>query len=289
MKRKIAQAVLDMIESEISHYAWQDALLILSHYCIKLQARDLFARALNCIILESLNTNDAWMIDELLSDEKAKNNIESLKLEASLHSLQSLIKARSKKIKKVRRIKKRSLCLCCHDYIIDKLTIDSFPKSNEADYLMNFFKKAIKQEGRAKREFLLTNLLEQCFDKYGLSKSVLEVWAFLETNSIHIDLYNLTKTRDLSFLLLSDNMPLTLKILNTRNPSHDPLIDDLMLYLLKARKHAMAFYIASKTSSTKKRLFYTVCNILALKQPSEADLRFLLESWGRGGTSTIYN
>lgn len=282
IKRKIAEEVLCLIEGKYSGESWEDALLILCRYILALKNKDMTIRVLHCLVLESIRNDEPWMLNELLSDKENFCALEYYKLTKFLERTLELVNVRKKKKQQRRRISsncvKKTLCLCCHDYVLDRDVIYRFPENNTKEHLWTRIKSAMMQKEREKREFLLTQMLQQYFDNYGISRTFIKVWVFLEASHIHIDLYQLSDRDDLEFVLLPDNIKQTIHILSTRSSNHDSLIDDLMLLLLEKRKHGLAFYIGAKTSVSMKRLFYTFWNVLSFDSPTEDDLRFLIRT-----------
>lgn len=282
IKREIAKCILDIVELHCTHIDWENALLMLTVYVLDLNDPLIAKRTVNCLVLEAKRNCDSWLIDSLLSDQDSIELLKSNKLYSTvLNALQEILCSKADRCAKTNqypRIRKESYCLCCHRYILNSDKIDNFPESNNAHYLYGLIDKALKQEGLIKRNFLLSNMLSQLYDKYGMNKFFLNLWEYLESKHIHTELCQIEQDSELSFLLLSNNINQTVRILGICSPYHDGLINDLMLTLIKQKRYDLGYYIGAKSSTPERRLFYTFWNILSLEYPSEGDLSFLVKT-----------
>ena len=282
IKREIAKCILGIIERHYTHLNWENALLMLTVYVLDLNDPLIAKRAVNCLVLEAKRNCDSWLIDSLLSDQDSIELLKSNKLYSTvLNALQEILCSKADRCAKTNqypRIRKESYCLCCHSYILDRDTIYSFPKSSNSDYVYGLINTSLKQEEISKREFLLSNMLRQLYDKYGMNKFFLNLWEYLESKHIHTELCQIEQDSELSFLLLSNNINQAVRILGICSPCHDSLTSDLMLTLIKQKRYDLAYYIGAKSSTSERRLFYTFWNILSLEYPSEGDLSFLVKT-----------
>lgn len=277
---------------------WFDSYVILFNECARLGLKDYSRKIFYNMLIEAIRSDESWFFEEFISEDgEALKLLKDLEVFELTKRVTDITKAK-REIKEKRKLPdkyrykvhmefgkdrrlirrknaEKHLCACCHPLCI---SVDELVDIDEKDLecIVEFFKRALKEERQDYRQYLCNRILWRIFEKAPL-KEVLDMWLFAQRKGIWVDGL---KSADLasrfeSEITKEENFLKILKIVSYREKENDPFIGDVVGVLLKEGKFDKAFYLSGKISDAKERVFQVFSSIFEIEGKDEERVKFL--------------